>query len=236
MKKPTGYIFKRNGIYWLRWDRYGKRFARTLGTRDKREAREAAERIMAPFKTADEADTLAAIKARLEATQQTAEQLAEESNPPLSMRDAWAAYLESEIRPRRAGPLTLTDYEGQLSAFTNWMKQRKPEAVALREVTAEDAAAYVRHLGKQGLSGNRINKAIAFLKTLFRVLAKPGRLTVNPFGEIARREQMPHTKRPFTIEELKRIIEAAKGEMKTLFMIGTFTGLRLADAATLRRD
>ena len=236
MRKRTGHIYKRGGVYWLQYRIKGKKYYENLGTGNMRDAEAAAEKIMAPLTAAEGAETLRAIQSRAEAAADTAVKLYDEAHPPLTLAAAWPAYLESERRPRRAGSRTLADYEGNLTMFTNWMKTRNPEAVFLRDITPEDAAAFVRHHEKQGLSGNRINKLIGFLSTFFKALEKPGRLAVNPFGEIARREHVTYTKRAFTIEELKRIIETAKGEMKTLFMLGTFTWLRLGDAATLRWD
>ena len=236
MRKRTGHLFKRGAVYYLQYRIGGQKHVESLHTRKLRDAEAEAERIMAPLKAADQAEALRAMTARAEAAADTAAKLYDEAHPPLTLAAAWPAYLESERRPRRAGPRTLADYEGNLAMFTDWMGQHKPEAAALRDVTPEDAAAFIRHHEKAGLSGNRINKLIGFLRTFFKALEKPGRLAANPFAEIARREHDTNTKRAFTIEELKRIIETATGEMKTLFMLGTFTGLRLGDAATLRWD
>ena len=120
-----------------------------------------------------------------------------------------------------------------MAAFTAWLKDNHPAAVYLRDVTPDMAAGFFRHLGKERYSGNRINSS-PNLENLFPRAGEAGPHNREPFAEIARREHIAHTKRPFTIEELKTIIEKANGEMKTLFMLGTFTGLRLADTATLR--
>ena len=235
MKKRSGHLFKRNGIFWLRWTVNDKRSARSLETRDKREAESAAAKHMDPIRAADEVETLRSIKGRLEAAEVTAASLADEVNPPLTLAQAWAAYVEAENRPQ-SGPRTLSDYEGYFFRFAAWMKTEKPEAALLRDVTHADAAAFVRHLAGLKLSGNTVNKNLAFLKTLFHTLREPGKITANPFDEIARRKQVTMSRRPLTIEELKKIIETATGELQTLFMLGTFTGLRLGDAATLRWD
>lgn len=236
-KDTTGHLYTRpnSANWWLQYQVGGQRFRQSLHSADRRAAEQEAARILAPYRKADEAEALRVNVARLQAADEDAARLADEASPPLSLLKAWPAYDESEIRPQ-SGPLTLAGYEGHWSAFCAWLKEHAPGAAHLRDVSPEIAAAYVRQLAKRGLSGNRINKTARFLKTLFRVLAKPGRLAANPFEEIARRRQLPTSKRPFTIEELKRILESAQGELRTLFMVGTFTGLRLADAATLRWD
>ncbi len=236
MKKRTGHLFKRGKKWYLQYRVAGRKVVESLDTTKERDAKTAAERIMAPIRAADKAEALQAIQSRADTAAQEAAKLNDEAHPPLKLADAWQGYLESERRPRRAGARTLADYRGNLTLFTDWLNERNPEAVFLRDVTADDAAAFVRHLEKGGLSGNRVNKLIAFMRTFCAALEKPGRLTVNPFAEIARREHVAKNKRPFTIEELKLILETAAGEMRTLLMIGTFTGLRLGDAATLRWD
>ncbi len=40
--------------------------------------------------------------------------------------------------------------------------------------------------------------------------------------------------RELTIEELRQVCSAATGELRTLFAIGLYSGLRLADAVTLQ--
>ncbi|HPF99831.1 MAG TPA: tyrosine-type recombinase/integrase [Kiritimatiellia bacterium] len=188
---------------------------------------------MAPIRAADGAEALRAVQSRLMAAVDTAGKLNDEAHPPLSLLKAWTAYQDSENRPQ-SGVVTLAGYEGHWAAFCEWLKEHQPGAQYMRDVTPEMAAAFIRQLSKKGYSGNRINKFVRFLETFFRVLAKTGRVTVNPFEDITRRKQVPESKRPFTIEELKRIIETAEGELQTLFMLGTFTGLRLGDAATLQ--
>jgi integrase len=234
MKKRTGYLFKRGGVYWLRYTVDGKRFAHSLKTTNKREAEAAAEKEMAPMRAADTVETLKAVQTRLADATTTAERLADEASPPLAIRRAWDQYLESETRPR-SGPQTLNQYEGHFDAFARWLTAQHPEAANLRDISPDMAAGFVRHLeAERRLSGNRINKHVRFLRTFFRVMAKRARITANPFADIAPRRHLVQSKRPLTIEELRTAISAAKGELQTLFMLGTFTGLRLADAATLQ--
>lgn len=234
-KDTTGYLFRRpNSSQWyIQYQVAGKRFCKSLRTANRRDAEEKAAVELAPYRKADEAEALRATKARLEAVEESVAVLTDQRNPPLSFLKAWQAYVESETRPQ-SGPLTMAQYEGHWGAFFDWLKEHSPAVVYLREVTPDMAAGFIRHLGKQHYSGNRINKFARFLKTFFRVLAKPARMTTNPFDEIASRKHLPESKRPFTIEELKLILETAEGELRTLFYIGTFTGLRLADAATLQ--
>ena len=233
-KKRTGYIFKRGGIYWLRYTIAGKRIAQSLETTTERDAEQAAEKIMAPLKATDAAESLKVVHHRLTDAFTTADRLTDEATPPLAIRKAWDMYLASEARPR-SGVETLRQYESHFDAFTRWLAAKHPEAVTLRDVTPEMAAGFIRYLETvKHLSGNRINKYAQFLKLLFKVLAKTARININPFADITRRNQLEHSKQPLTVAQLRDIILKAEGELKTLFMLGAFTGLRFADAALLK--
>ena len=66
-------------------------------------------------------------------------------------------------------------------------------------------------------------------------LKEDGHITAeNPWEKIARREQHDEGRRELTIVELRRVCRAAQGDLRVLIAIGIYTGLRLADAATLR--
>lgn len=235
-KRRRGYLYRRGATYWLAYMVDGRLFRQSLGTANRRDAQAEADKILLPIQAGDAVATLATVKAKLESATTVAEKLADDANPPPAIRQGWALYLASESRPQ-SGPATLKQYEGHFARFARWLAGTHPEVVQLRDVTPTHAAAFVRYLEAElHLSGGRINKFITFLKSLFKHIETPAKITANPFAKIAPRRHLAQSKRPLTIEELKAIIEKAEGEMKTLFMLGTFTGLRLGDAATLRWD
>ncbi len=223
----------RGNVYWLKFMLDGNMVYQSLDTTSKKEAAHKQAEIMAPLLASEKADALAVMVNHLDSAKVEAARLQDEACPPLSLAQAWEAYVDAENRPQ-SGERTLADYAGHWLAFTKWMKLNHTAVEYLRDVSSDMAAGFIRHLGKMGRSGNRQNKYLQFLQTFFRVLAKPGKIGTNPFQDIARRGQIPVSKRSLTVEELKRIIETAEGEYKTLFMVGTFTGLRLGDAATLQ--
>jgi integrase len=96
------------------------------------------------------------------------------------------------------------------------------------------AEGYAEHLTGLKLQANSFNKKVQALSLIFRVLSEPGRLTANVWDKIRRKRQVSQSRRELTVEELKRIVEGAKGEMRLLLGIGIYTGLRLGDCSTLR--
>lgn len=228
--RHTGYIFKRGSTYHVQWDHKGKRYTRSLRTNDKRDANKEAERILQPYRLKTEAESLAALAERLETTNDKAAMLAN----TVTIGQAWKVYLDTE-KKRQPGAGTLADYEAMFRAFRKWLNDKHPDIKALRGVTTDHCRNFLLYLEKEReLSGNRINKHRNFLRAMFRFLKNDAALKANPWDETLEREHKPAHRRAMTIEEMRLVIESATGELKTLFMLGTFTGLRLGDCATLK--
>jgi integrase len=104
----------------------------------------------------------------------------------------------------------------------------------LREIKPQDGQSYATYLSKTKGSPNTFNKHTGFLRLFFQTLEEPARMTANPFGKIKRKKLKTDARRELSLEELKTVLDCAKGELNTLLYIGTFTGLRLGDCATLK--
>lgn len=234
MRKRTGYLIRRGTVFYAVWTVAGKKYMRSTGQRDRRKAATELRRIMEPFAAEQEVDILRNIAAKIEGRTADLARLEDQRNPPLTAAAAWSAYTSAPGRPD-SGARTLADYEGYYAAFAAWLKRKHPTARALRDVTPAIAAEYAAHLtGERGLSANSFNKHTRFLGLLFRVLKELARLTVNPWEGIQRKRVLMESRRELTTDELKTVCAAAKGEMRLLFAVGIYTGLRLGDAATLR--
>ncbi len=198
---------------------------------DRQQAEAERKRILAPFQTGNKVETLRVIQSRVQDADALHVQAVDEADPPLRVKDAWAAYRKAPERPD-SGARTLSDYEGYWTRFENWMEATHADAVLLRDVTPGTAGGYVGDLA--GLSGNSINKHIGFLRLVFRVLSDAARITTNPFAKIKRKVQRPHSRRELTITELTTILDSAPDDLALLLYLGACTGLRLGDCATLQ--
>jgi integrase len=198
------------------------------------EAKAAKTKFMAPFMVSDKVAALESIAAKLGGTSAAVVAADDQTNPPLKAADAWAAFEKSPRRPD-CGPVTLGGYEGQWKRFAKWMEARVKGA-ALRDVDAATAEAYAANLTAGKVSPNTYNKHLTLLKLVWRILGRtPGNKIVgNPWVDIQRRRLSTQSHRELTIEELKRVCGAATGELRILFGIGLYTGLRLADVVTLQ--
>ncbi len=233
MRTRQGYLFKRGGTYSVAWRVNGKLFMRSTGETDKKKAEAKRAQIMQPFVAGDETVVLQNIAARIEGRKAEVAKIDDERNPALTFDRAWSAYVESPNRPD-SGERTLKDYSGYFTSFASWMKEHHADKPALRDVTPALAAAYAVHLAKIRLSSNSFNKHIRFLELIYRVTRDRARPSVNPWEDINRKRVISISRRELTIEELKRLCLAATGELRLLFALGIYTGLRLGDCATLR--
>jgi integrase len=199
----------------------------------RREAEEARDKFMAPLAVANEAEALEAITARLDGRRAELEKWDAEQNPPLPLTQGWSAFLASPNRPDSRGE-TLYQYECQWSAFVDWMKEKHPDLLTLRDVSKQVAGEYAASLNGGRFSPNTYNKHLNLLALVFRVVKDKAKTTENPWAEIQRKHLVTHSRRELTLDELKNVCESATGELRTLLALGVYSGLRLGDCATLR--
>lgn len=221
------------GVIWLRYMVDGKRLKKSLGTSDINEAQQKQRDLMAPLLYADGKEALAQHTLKLAQAQQTLDDAVQAQNPPLAIGDAWEAYLKSSERPD-TGEATLKYYAGYWSKFVRWLTKDEPQLEYLCHITSTMARNYAATLNNPKVSPNTYNKHVGFLKLLFRTLEEPGRMEENPFERIRKKKLKTNVRRELTIAELTDLLKKAEGELQTLFILGTFTGLRLGDCCTLK--
>jgi len=211
----------------------GKRIYRSLETENLEEAESVRGEIMRPILAANKAEALAAVAAKLGDARIEQAQAEDEATPALTLAAAWDEYLASPTRPD-SGEATLDQYAFQFDIFTRWMHDHYPNVTALRDVNKEIAESFAAHLTREKKSANTFNKYVNLLALVFRVLKDKAKLALNPWDDIQRKRMIPHSRRELTTDELKKVCQSAKGEMRLLFALGIYTGLRRGDCATLR--
>ena len=233
MKTRTGYLLRRGKTFYACWAVAGKKFRKSTHTANRKEAQAELDRIMQPFLVEDDVRTLESVKARIEGARAEIAIHEDQRNPPLTLRQAWSAYLATPNRPD-TGPQSLMQYEGKFNRFLTWMEREHPETKAMRNVTEEHAEAYASDLAASRVVSATYNQHVSLLKLTWRVLRKKAKLDRNPWVDITAKRIVTNGKRELTIEELRAVCGAATGEMRPLFALGLYTGMRLGDCATLR--
>lgn len=245
-KDRTGYLYKRDkdgkqlpagdkrcGIYYLQYDIAGKRYRKCLDTSDLDQAEQERKKIMAPLQVADQKEAIGVMKQRIEAAEGKLQELDNQKNPPLTMRDAWSTYLKSANRPD-SGERTLKGYASQFNLFAEWLNKNHQPCIRLCDVTPEISQEYASHLIGMGFTENTFNKHMRLLHLVFRVLENKARIIHNPWSRITRKKEKKESRRELTTDELRAVCKDTTGELRTLFALGLYTGMRLGDCCTLR--
>lgn len=228
MKARTGSLTKRASGYYIRIVVEGKIIVRALRNPDNTpcrtltEARRAQLLFTRPFAMASKAEATQAILSQLADVQA-------EANPKAAIASCFQSYLASPDR-LPSGPYTVKAYEGYARRFSQWAQANHPNTVYLRDLTKAQAQAYAATLA-EAYNGCTFNKHLHFLRAMFRTLCEG---VSNPFLRCRTRpaDSTPH--RPLTPDQIRAVLEVAKGELRQLVLIGTYTGLRLKDACLLR--
>src|SRR5271165_4980032 len=80
------------------------------------------------------------------------------------------------------------------------------------------------------------NHDLRAVKTLFKSAREDDVIAEDPAASVksAHNKAISPTKRPFTLDELRVVLDVADPEWKSMILFGLYTGQRLADVATLR--
>lgn len=205
---------------------------------DRAEAEAARMRIVGAGLAGDRVEAIREVlTVRLATAQTELVEARQASAPGVRIIDAWEAYEKTPrtMRPD-SGKGTMQQYGFQWGRFERWVTSKHPEVVTLKDVTEDHASAYAADLQAAGLSGATVNKHIALLKLVFRILKKQAGLTLDPWEGMRPAKHRPQGRRELTVPELRRVCETAQGEMRLLLALGIYTGMRLADCAALRWD
>ena len=228
--KGLGTLERKGRVWRARWTVDGKTYTKTTGTSDRREAEKILAEIVAPFAAKSDAERLENLAVKIEGRKAEIRRY-EDSKPALALADGFEAYRRSRERPD-TGAATLDMYESQYNRLVRWAADNAPDAKEMRNFTRSTAESFATYLAGE-LSPNSFNKYITLFRRMWDVLAEEGRMTENPWTKIRHMALATHTRRELTVEELARVCGSVTGEMRLLFAVGIYTGLRLGDCAML---
>jgi integrase len=140
-------------------------------------------------------------------------------------------------REKPAGERYLAACDAVFNRFAAFMRKENPSAACLYEVTPEDAAAFVTDT-QAGLSRKTARDTVKLLNKAFARFLPVG--AANPFaafvGRRANGENGTVHRKPFTPEELKAVLDAARDDdfMCPLITAAACTGMRRGDVCGLR--
>jgi len=236
-------VFKRKEQpnWYARFMINGKDYCISTGTRNKKEAIEFMKRKYALLKGG------ASLESRFDELQKLIDELPEniqnrtrqefarrligDNAKTLRIGKAWQTWIDSPLR-RNPSEQMIQMYKTYWSRFEEWSHQH--DIVYMHEITPSLAQDFCAELWKRGISPNTYNKHIKFLKSAFNVLREKAGLVVNAFDVIPTMQLNTESKRDLTQKELSKVCSTASGNLRYLFAVGIYTGMRLGDVCKLK--
>ena len=138
--------------------------------------------------------------------------------------------------PRRRKPNAR--YAGQcrstLARFAAFVQAQNPKAEEISHVTRDLARAFMVAEETRGVTAKTWNDTLKLIRAAYKYLLPAG--SVNPFYGLPTRETETVFRKPFTPEELKAIVDAARVDdfIRPLLITGICTAMRRGDCCLLR--
>lgn len=239
-------VYKRENsrYYTYRFNHKGKHYRGSTGQTTERKAREVLKRRMAEVRGHGNVDGLIetfierladlppdeAKKKRMDAISL----LMTDSGEMIPLAEAWKIasrhpnYARGEIKDR-----TLEAYESYWKSFSKWMSQHYPSVRHINEVNKKMAEKYLAQLrGK--MAPATYDHHLMELKRVFEMLKDQTGLLINVWEGFKSMPAQKENKRNLDREELKTIIDRAERPLRSLLMLGLFSGARLGDCVLLK--
>ena len=231
--KGSGSIVKRGKVYYLVIKEDGKVVSKkSLRTGDRKTAEQKAEELLPNFD----------LKTKEEFVAKVAEIRRLKSQDKVKLSQAWEMFYTSKFRRQQTAEGTLSNYKRNYERFLGWLNRNYPTCKTLSEITLKIAEEYAQDVEDMIISNSTYNYHIRGMATITNVLMHDAGISENVWERIPRKPNDSIGKKAFTEEEVGRLLEAFddeslklmhKEQMKILFCIALFTGMRLADCALL---
>jgi Site-specific recombinase XerD len=204
-------------------DRTGRRLKRSTATSNRKEAQKIADEFE---KAARKRRT--ALQARRVLSQLHREITGDEVSH-ISMRafvDSWIDGKKAEI-----APTTLNFYRKSADKFLAFLGEAANRD--LTEVTPEHVIRFRNEEAKQ-LATRTVNHEVKVLRMLFRAARRDALISDDPAEFVKTLRQRDQYERlPFTVDQLRALLDVADPEWESMILCGLYTGQRLSDIALL---
>ncbi len=231
--KGAGHLFKRGSVFYLQFDVNGKRKKVSLGVTNQRQAEKKASEILEPLREGTTKEKIAVHIGK-------ARELI--SHREIVLDDAWEKFSINQRKDLSDG--TRGNYERQWEAFKSWVEDKHPEVTQLAHVTEDIALEYAEKLDKvDHLSTSAFNQHRGTLIRIFRRLSKQAGIHENPMEEMEAKAAPGITRKELNEVQIMQVLNKFedpdfkimhKDEMRVLFHMGTWTGLRLKDCILMK--
>jgi integrase len=141
-------------------------------------------------------------------------------------------WLAAKEQLGRTSSSTLTRYRPVLERFVAFLPDIRRSA-PLASITTSDVDGFLHAEKTRGLSNVTANAGVRVLRIVFNHARRKGITTTNPAESCDLLEEDPDKRLPFSLEQVRALLEVADTEWRGLILLGFYSGLRLGDAARL---
>lgn len=155
------------------------------------------------------------------------------ANEKLLISEAFALYT---AKPKKKPQSAVTNkrYKSMWDKFSEWLKENYPDVEYMHEITHGMADSYMTYAWGRGITERTYNGILLLIGHVFKTLAREAGISTNPTDGIEKMTLQTVSREKLSPKQLEDVCAKASGEIKTLFLIGLYTGLRMGDAATLQ--
>ena len=122
-------------------------------------------------------------------------------------------------------------YTGIINQFLDHIGRKADTDI--KKITPTDVAGF-RDAAAKRLAIGTANLMLKILRSAFAAARREGLMDDNPAERVTvLKRQKDFERRPFTLPELKRLVELANDEWRGMILFGLYTGQRLGDIAAL---
>jgi integrase len=150
-----------------------------------------------------------------------------EEMPAATVADFFNRWLSA--RRREIAETSFRRYSIAVQSFLSFLGPRAERGIDT--VSREEILAFRDSLA---LSPASANFALKIVRRIFRAARLEGVLLRDPAEDVKGvRDRGGRTRRPFTMDELRAVLEVANAEWRSMVKLGLYTGQRLSDIAAL---
>ncbi len=162
------------------------------------------------------------------------ESLTKEHLPQRSVRDAVASWLARKAP--EVADATIVFYRASMAKFLSFIGDAAADG-DFNLVTRDTVTRYRNDMAAK-LSPVSVNHDLAALRQLCKDARRDGVLISDPaeFVDKVKKAKNETPRRPFSREELAKVLAGANDEWRSMVMFGLYTGQRLGDIASFRWD